>query len=94
MSVQLLEIGSEAYIDILRAAAEAGYLFGKSMYQGEIDANRTVSRDEAMMAHMLNCGKTKLQSLIKNGDLQVTDTKPQHIYVKSIIEYKKRKVRK
>lgn len=94
MGLQLIEVGSEAYIGIIRKAVETTFEFAKSIYQGEIDANRTVSRDEAMMAHMLNCKKSKLHNLIKSGVLEVTDTKPLHIYVRSIIAYKKSKLKK
>ncbi len=94
MNVQLIEVGSQAHTDLIIAATKAAYEFAKTIYQGEIDSNRTISRKEAMMANYLNCKITKLQYLINAGDIQVTDTKPQHIYVKSIIKYKKRKVRK
>lgn len=94
MSLQLIEVGSEAYIDILRTAAKAGYDFARDIFKDEVDANRTVNRDEAMMAHMLNCKKSKLHNLIKSGVLEVTDTKPLHIYVRSIIAYKKSKLKK
>lgn len=91
-TINILQVGTPEFEALIREAATAGYEAAKLLFDKEQGEDKMYSRKEAM--EKLNCGKTKLQLLITTGELDVTDTRPQHITAKSVQAYLNRKLRK